>query len=140
MAKDHPTLTLREDLELALRRYLADGRRVILETVSRFFEPSSSDSKRPSTRKKSERRKPVRRIARRSHDELNTIGEKVVQALRMSPGASAAEVASALGLDKAQLLAPMLQLRAQGRIRKVGERTSTRYFPSTERNTRHGAG
>ncbi len=134
MAKDQLAFTLRQDLETALQRYLTEGHRVIIETVSQFFDPKSVNLKRRTDQPKTERRKTGRRLARRNGDEINDIGEKILQVLRTSPGVSAAEVASKLGLDKAMLLAPMLQLRAQGKIRKVGERAATRYFPSTDRH------
>jgi hypothetical protein len=134
MATSDPRLALQHDLETALARYLADGHQVLLETVSRFFAPKEPTSARRASRKKATQTQPKPRIVRRNDVELGTIGERIVEALRASPGSSTAELASALSVDKAQLLAPMLQLRAQGRVRKVGERTATRYFPTSDRN------
>ena len=67
---------------------------------------------------------------RRSGAELDEICEGLYKLVRARPGESAAKLAAAMGETAPTLQRPMAKLKAEGRVRSVGERHLTRYFPA----------
>lgn len=55
--------------------------------------------------------------------------ERLYQAVCARPGESKAALAAEVGLSVHELDRPMNHLRSAGRVRTVGERHLTRYFP-----------
>jgi hypothetical protein len=55
--------------------------------------------------------------------------ERLFQAVSARPGESKAALAAEVGLPARELDRPMSHLRSTGRVRTVGERHLTRYFP-----------
>ena len=73
---------------------------------------------------------------RRSPAELGTICERLYEQACAHPGESMTVFAEALGISVRDLNRPMSKLKADGRVRRVGERNLTRYFPAAGRRSR----
>ena len=87
-------------------------------------------SKAPS---KSPQRRSARAPApRRSPEEMAAIGERLYEAIRRHPGETMAVIAPAVGATPRALNRPATTLRREGRVRSVGQRQYTRYFPMGE--------
>ncbi len=68
------------------------------------------------------------RFARRSHDEIERLREKILRALRdAGRPLPAAEIAREAGVKTADLAFPMAQLRTLGMVDKNGDRTQAVY-------------
>ena len=72
------------------------------------------------------------RTVRRSAEDLAELGEEICA----HPGESMTVFAQEMGISARELQRPMSKLKAEGRIRRVGERNLTRYFPSVGRRSR----
>jgi hypothetical protein len=72
------------------------------------------------------RRAPERR---RAPDEVAALAERLYAAVCAHPGEGMRLLATEVGSSVAELNRPMTNLKRDGRIRSVGERHLTRYFP-----------
>jgi len=70
---------------------------------------------------------------RRTPEELEALAERFIAAVEAAPGETMLTHARNLGLRSQELERPMLQLKKAGRIRTVGERSYTRYYPMVPR-------
>jgi ribosomal 50S subunit-recycling heat shock protein len=70
---------------------------------------------------------------RRSGAEIEAICERLCERVRVRPGASMVTFASELGTTVRALERPMAKLKAEGRVRSVGQRHLTSYFPAVPR-------
>jgi hypothetical protein len=71
--------------------------------------------------------------SRRSRTELDEACEKLCKLVRGRPGESMVTLAGEMGMPMSTLQRPMAKLRSEGRVRSVGERHLTRYFPAVVR-------
>ena len=69
---------------------------------------------------------------RRSREELAALEERLYEAIRRHPGETMAVIAPAVGATAGELNRPATSLRGKGRVRSVGQRQYTRYFPMGE--------
>jgi hypothetical protein len=89
--------------------------------------PSDEPSRtRPATAPASRR---SRTGARRAGDELGALSERLYEAVCRTPGETLTVIGPAVGATARQLNRPMRRLKQAGRIRSVGMRHATRYFP-----------
>lgn len=72
-------------------------------------------------------------IKRRTTAQLDQTCEKLCTLVRARPGESIVVLAEELGESALTLQRPMAKLRAEGRVRSVGERHMMRYFPAVIR-------
>lgn len=70
---------------------------------------------------------------RRSQTELDEVCEELCKRVRARPGESMLTLAEEMGVPMSALWRPMARLRADGRVRSVGERHLMRYFPAVLR-------
>ena len=68
---------------------------------------------------------------RRASADIEALGERFYRAVCKRPGETMAVLAAELGSSPQELNRPMTQLKRQGRVRSVGQRQFTRYFPLT---------
>lgn len=73
---------------------------------------------------------------RRSPDEMTVLSERLYAAICAKPGESMAVLAPTLGATPRALQVPAFHLKRAGRIRTVGQRRATRYFPMPKANAR----
>jgi len=77
--------------------------------------------------------------ARRTPMELAEVCDALCEQVRMQPGASMVELAEVMGAGVQSLQRPMAKLKAAGRVRSVGQRHLTRYYPTVVGATGSGA-
>jgi hypothetical protein len=70
---------------------------------------------------------------RRTAAELDETCEKLCALVRSRPGESIVTLGEEMGAPAGTLQRPMAKLRAEGRVRSVGERHLMRYFPAVVR-------
>ena len=98
--------------------------------VRAAFERASKASSKPSKSPKSSPRKSERApTPRRSPEEMAALEERLYEAIRRRPGETMEVLAPEVGATARVLNRPATTLRRQGRVRSVGQRQYTRYFP-----------
>ena len=121
----HCSQTLSDQIEQLVREHIESTRRAAAEAVERAFASSSAAPRANAAR--SQRRAPSRR---RGPDEIAALGERLYAAVVAEPGETMAVLAPAVGETPRDLHRPMAMLKRAGRVRSVGERHQTRYYPT----------
>jgi hypothetical protein len=75
---------------------------------------------------------------RRGPDEVAALGERLYAAICAHPGAAMTALAAEVGASAQELNRPATQLRRAGRVRAVGQRQGTRYFPMSAKTSARG--
>jgi hypothetical protein len=68
---------------------------------------------------------------RRPPQEMAALAERLYAVICAHPGAAMKTLAADLGASPRDLNRPALQLKRAGRVRTIGQRHGTRYFPMT---------
>ena len=122
---------LAQAIDGLVARYLEEGQRAAARAVEAAFERARSGRRGSVSRPEAPRLgRDAPRPRRRTQAELETLTEQLYEAVRAAPGESMARFAEQLGVASEVLQRPMSRLRDAGRVRKVGERHLTRYFPA----------
>jgi hypothetical protein len=118
---------LENQIETLVREHIGACHQVAATAVDRAFG-------RGSRRTKSRRGAPTRSVAsgRRTADEIAELGERLYEVVRANPGESMTVLVAEVGSSARELQRPMMLLKRAGRVRSVGRRHLTRYFPMTE--------
>jgi len=120
----HRNETLSEQIEQLVRAHIEATCREAAEAVTRALSvsaaPRASAAPRPS-RTAGRRRAPA---------ELSAPGERLYEAVCARPGETMAVLAPELGSSPRELHRPMAALKRAGRVRSVGQRHQTRYYPT----------
>jgi predicted O-methyltransferase YrrM len=125
-----------EQLANAIEALVASYLDEIHQAAQQAIERSLSRSVQAQRSAKSTvRRPPSPRLAtkRRTAAELDETCEKLCALVRARPGESIVTLGEAMGASAGTLQRPMAKLRAEGRVRSVGERHLMRYFPAVVR-------
>jgi hypothetical protein len=121
---------LAEQIEQLVRNHIAATRTAAAAAVERAFADTSRSGDRPNT--SAARPGPRRTIApKRAAEELVALGEQFYAALCRQPGESMMTLASQVGASPRALQVAVARLKRAGRVRSVGQRQHTRYFPMT---------
>ena len=118
-----PIEELGRRIEQVIREHLAASEREAADAIARAFRTATQGG-RPG--KVAPERAGLRR---RPSAEITALSERLYQAVCAKPGETMAVLAGDLGASARQLNRPMTQLKRVGRIRSVGQRHQTRYFP-----------
>jgi hypothetical protein len=110
-----------------VREHLAACEAAAAVAVRAAFGQASKSSSKSSRRKSASARVP-----RRSREEISALEERLYQAICCHPGETMAVIAPAVGATARELNRPATSLRREGRVRSVGQRQYTRYFPMGE--------
>ena len=114
-------------VELLVREHLAACEAAAEVAVRDAFRQASAANS------KSRRCKATKAPApRRSREELQALQERLYLAIRQHPGETMAVIGPAVGASARDLNRPATTLRREGRVRSVGQRQYTRYFPMGE--------
>ena len=117
---------LDQRIEQFVREHIASIHRNAREALERAF--AGATSPRP-------RRVSQGHVAgggkRRAPTEVSALGERLYRAVCARPGEGMGVLARELGASARELHRPMAVLKKAGRIRSVGQRSLTRYFPRT---------
>ncbi len=62
------------------------------------------------------------------------MSDALCEVVRAHPGASMVALAEKMGAEARTLLRPMARLKSTGRVRSVGQRHLTRYYPAVIRS------
>ncbi len=118
---------LSKRIEEVVQEHIAASHRVAVAALERAFAKATS---KPSAPAKTQRVPAENGSARRrAREELTAIGERFYQAVCAKPGASMTVLAADVGATPRTLNRPMVRLKNAGKIRSVGQRHLTRYFP-----------
>ena len=116
-------------IETVVASYLEEVRRTVQHAVERSLSRSAATT-RPN-KSKVERTDHQRSAkTRRSTGALDELCDRLHQCVCARPGEPTTVFADELGCTVRDLQRPMAKLRAQGRIRSVGQRNLMRYFPA----------
>ena len=123
---------LAEAIDTLVTSYLDEVRRIAQQALVRSFgqQPASKPKSQANGVGPVPRRK---QAERRSPEELAMLADKLHQRVCARPGESMAALAVAMEETAVTLHLPMTKLKAEGRVRSVGERHLTRYFPTVAR-------
>lgn len=113
---------LEHQIERLVREHIKACHRAVTVAVERAFRGESSAALKGQGRA---RAKP----ATRQREEIAALGERLYQAICANPGAGIVALAAEVGVNPRELNWPATQLRRAGRVRSIGERRATRYFP-----------
>jgi predicted transcriptional regulator len=111
--------------------YLVEAERVVQAALSRAFSKGSAEAVKRSRRGPASSPRQRQQGPRRSAEELAELCERLAAAVTERPGESMASFARQLGVSVRDLHRPMTVLKDKGRIRSVGQRQLTRYFPTS---------
>jgi hypothetical protein len=115
---------LGERIERLVQEYISETRVAAQAAMDRAFAPRGGATAAP--------RKPggaPRTSSRRPSTEVAALGERLYAAVCEKPGESMTVLAPVVGGSARHLQRPMALLKRAGRVRSVGRRQGTRYFP-----------
>ena len=122
---------LEQQIEQLIREHIAECARRARLAVERGF---AAPMKRTSpARAISRARRSIGQ--RRSVTELDGLAERLAIAVCAKPGTTMVVLAAEVGVTARELERPAARLKKAGRIRTVGERNMTRYFPLPARKS-----
>jgi hypothetical protein len=107
--------------------HIEETRAAVVAAVTRAMG-SSVESKSSTT--SSPKRAPRKAGRRRPPQEVTALAESLYEQVCAKPGEPMVTFATELGATARELHRPMLTLKRAGRVRSVGERHRTRYFPA----------
>lgn len=113
-------------IEQLVAEHIAATRKVAQEAVERALAASSVApmvAARPTRARAEVSRK------RRGAAELTALGERFYRAVCSKPGETMTVLAADVGATPRELHLAVLGLKQAGRVRAVGQRAHTRYFP-----------
>jgi hypothetical protein len=123
---------LAEQIERLVRDHIAAIRTAAAGAVERAFAATNSAASGPPQRTRvgnaAARAKPA---PRRAAEEVAALAEAFYAALRRSPGETMATLAAQVGASPRAMHVAVARLKRAGRVRAVGQRQFTRYFPMT---------
>ena len=126
MTKTTSSQDLGRRIEQMVEEHIAASRQAAVEALQRAFAaggrraPSPKPAPRPATGRTFERRPP---------GQVAALGEQLYRAVCANPGAAMTVLAAEVGATVRELHRPMTLLKRAGRVRSVGARHLTRYFP-----------
>jgi hypothetical protein len=121
----HSNQPLSEQIEQLVNEHVGAMRREAAAAVERAFSLSAGPNRSRSASK------PARAgWRRRARSELAALGERLYEAVCAQPGETMAVLAPKLGETPRELHRPMAALKRAGRVRSVGQRHQTRYYPT----------
>ena len=113
-------------IEQLVTAYVREAQQSAVSAIERSF--SRTPKKSPEQRT-TEPPRTRRAWICRTRQELDEIREKLYALICAEPGESMQTLAREMRLTSELLYLPMSKLKAEGRVRSVGERNYTRYFP-----------
>ena len=119
---------LGDHIERLVDDHITASRAVAREALERAF---ASAARTPCRARSSQSMKPPNG-KRRTREEIAAVGERLYQAVCASPGETMVVLGTEVGGSAAELNRPMTLLKQAGRVRSVGSRSRTRYFPMAD--------
>ena len=120
---------LEQRIEQLIREHIAAVHRSAREAMGRAFVGAAGAGRKPAPAAAGTSAAKGRK--RRAPAEVSTLGERLYRAVCARPGERMAVLAGEFGASAREMQRPMALLRQAGRVRSVGIRNQTRYFPRT---------
>jgi hypothetical protein len=112
---------LEQQIETLVRDHVAALRQAAEAALARAFSREATAGRAAAA--------PRRSVRRRAPAEMSALSERLYAAICAQPGAAMTTLAAELGARPRELNRPATQLRRAERVRSVGQRQETRYFP-----------
>ncbi len=125
------TMELAGAIESLIGSYVDGVREAARQAVERALVRSAAG--RPTRSGKKAFSGPPTSTSRRTAAELAEACDGLCEVVRAHPGASMVALAEKMGAEARTLQRPMARLRSTGRVRSVGQRHLTRYYPAVVR-------
>lgn len=119
---------LAESIERLVREYISTIQFAAEAAVERAVGAGGARSVSAKPRRPSAT--PSRQGKRRPPGELEALGERLYEALCRTPGETMSVLAPIVGVKPRELSRPVILLKRAGRVRSVGTKHATRYFPT----------
>ena len=129
MAATSSMEVLEKRIEQLVREHIAVVRAGAEAAVARAFaESTGRSSKSPAPKAKP----PAQRAPyqRRTAEAVADLAERLCAAVHATPGETMTQLAAQVGATPSELSVPVDRLQREGRLRSVGKRQHTRYFPA----------
>lgn len=126
MAKSTSNEELGERIERLVQEHIETSRRAAQQAVARAFASTTVAHRRAPS---GSRCRATGSGKRRSPTEIAALGDRLYRAVCEKPGETMAVLAADVGASARELHRPMSLLKRDGRVRSVGQRHLTRYFP-----------
>lgn len=126
MTKTVSNQDLGERIERLVQEHIVASRRAAQQAVERAFASAAGKPARMGVPR------PIKSAAgskRRAPEEIAALGERLYQAVCAKPGETMTVLMADVGASARELQRPMALLKRAGRVRRVGARHLTRYFP-----------
>lgn len=120
---------LEKQIERLIREHVAACRLRAAQAVERAFASTAPKTVHAS-------KVPRKMNRRRASDEISELGDRLYRAVCAQPGSMMATLAPVVGATVRELNLPARLLKRTGRVRSVGERQATRYFPMVSKSAR----
>jgi len=131
---------LAEGIERLVREYISTIRGAAEEAVGRAVAVSVGGGRPvPTAKRQQQSARPSRQGRRRDAGEIGELSERFYEALCRTPGEQMVVLAPLVGSTARELSRPVSLLRRAGRIRSVGTKHATRYFPMAREAQRPSA-
>jgi hypothetical protein len=123
MTNTNTNWNLGERIERLVQEHIAASRQAAQEAIERAFAAAAKPPARmaPKATRRAGKKRPSADIA--------VLGDRLYRAVCAKPGETMAVLAPMAGASSRELHRPMTLLRRAGRVRAVGTRHMTRYFP-----------
>jgi hypothetical protein len=125
------TAELERQIEQMVSAHVAALRRAAQGAVERAFAAASASAS--AVMAPSRARAARAASKRRAGSELSALGERFFEALSRKPGETMVVLSAEVGVSPRELHRAVARLRESGRVRTIGERSQTRYFPLSGR-------
>jgi acyl-CoA reductase-like NAD-dependent aldehyde dehydrogenase len=122
----HMTAELERQIEQMVSAHVAALRRAAQGAVERAFAAASATVPAEAPSRPRASRGASRR---RAGSELSALGERFFEALSRKPGETMLVLSAEVGASPRELHRAVARLRESGRVRTIGSRSQTRYFP-----------
>jgi hypothetical protein len=127
---------IHEEMAAAAERVMRLSRSAAVTAFEQSFaRPIGQRDQEPPPLAKRQRRSPSRSpVPPRSRAEIDNLSIRFLETVRTHPGETMAGLAPILQLNSAQLQVPMIRLKKAGKLKTVGRRQFTRYFPADDKD------
>lgn len=128
-----------EGIERLVREYISTIRVAAEAAVDRAVGARVGGSRPVPSTKRQQCATASRQGGRRAAEEIGSLGERFYEALCLAPGETMTVLAPVVGSTARELSRPVFLLKRAGRIRSVGAKHATRYFPMAREAQRPSA-
>jgi hypothetical protein len=122
---------LDQGIEQLIREQIAAIHRIARDAVDRAFASTQAAHSPRRTAPQPGAARAAKGGKRRAPAEVSALGEQLYQAVCAHPGEGMTVLSRELGASARELHRPMALLKQAGRVRSIGQRHQTRYFPKT---------